>query len=264
MRPGRAAAAATLLFCAAALASCGGDSTSSGSSPNSTAPADTSSPGSTSTASATSTIGTPAPSPQVTAGAPPVQLEVLDFRHYVVDDWLYYIGQVQNTGSTDVTDISIDLKLVGSDSEVYTANDALKALSVLPAGETMPFKLVFQEQPPSPGPEIFTATAIPVDARTARDYRDFLVSGVTVSSQGNASNPQSFVLQGQVTNQGTQDVTTVRVTFVGYDAAGHVTAAWNGQGPAGGLKAGASGPFVFAVLDPQGTPSNYAMIVTGK
>ena len=127
----------------------------------------------------------------------------------------------------------------------------------------MPFKILFKKPPPSPGDEIFSMSSVSTTADTAKDYRAFQVTVEAVDSQDDPGNPGAFVIRGQVANQGSKDVARIKMTFVGYDSTGKVIAAWNGPGP-DGLKAGSSGAFGFAVLDSQGTPTNYAMIVTGS
>ena len=202
------------------------------------------------------------PAPASAAADTGGQIKVLDYRSYVREGYLYYIGQVVNAGKEDATSVVVTATLVGSDGSVVSASDHLRWLNVLPAGATRPFKLFFTSPPASVSGETLSTKSSPDSADTLKDYSSFQITVANVSDQGDTNNPQAFTVQGEVTNTGPADISKTEMAFVGYDSDGKVMAAWNAAGP-DNLKAGANGTYGFTVLDPQGIPATYQLIALG-
>jgi len=172
---------------------------------------------------------------------------------------LYFVGEVSNESGADAAFVSVRLTLMdGGGNVLATGKDGLEALTLLPAGRRMPFKMSMSAAPAQWADQQFTVLHDPPsDAAREENYTDFELSDVSVQANAGAS---GVLVQGLIKNTGAKPASRSRLVFVGRDAAGDVVAAWAANGPAA-LGAGASDTFAFPVLDVAVAPATYQVLV---
>ena len=206
---------------------------------------------------------TPAPlssTPTPVSTGPTV--EVVNF-HSVTDEFLglEFIGEVTNTGDEDAAFVQVVLTLTDAQGNVVgTGQSFLNALSILPPGETIPFKIFVDNPPDTWAEERIQVQADPADGFSrSLAYADFEVSGVTIA-------PDEFggiTVRGTVQNVGSETAEFVQVTFAAFDSAGVIRAVDFTFADLDQLAPGGTSPFEILVFELDAEPTSYRIFVEG-
>src|SRR5438093_7086055 len=95
---------------------------------------------------------------------------------------LYFVGEVSNESGADAAFVSVRLTLMdGGGNVLATGKDGLEALTLLPAGRRMPFKMSMSAAPAQWADQQFTVLHDPPsDAAREENYTDFELADVSV------------------------------------------------------------------------------------
>ena len=139
-------------------------------------------------------------------------------------------------------------------------SDVVGALSILPPGGKLPFRLYISDPPASWANE---KIQVQFDEVTSFDrsysYTEFETAGVTFTP----AQYSGIVFRGQVTNTGTVNAELVQVTFVGRDGSGAVTDVEYSFADLDQIDPGMSSPFEISIFNTDEVPASYELLVDG-
>lgn len=174
---------------------------------------------------------------------------------------LVFVGEIVNNGDEDAAGIQVIVTLTDVEGNVVTSGgESARALTVLPEGLKMPFKIQFFGSVESWDEEKFEVQFRPARADDrVLSYTDFEVSDVSVEPR----EAGGLLVRGQLTNLGSETVIGVVVAFAGRDDAGNVAVVAYGFADRDMIAPGESSSFEIDVFDTDVVPASDEFFVEG-
>jgi hypothetical protein len=152
---------------------------------------------------------TPVPSP-----TPTIDLEVVQYHSKESYGSLYFMGELINNGSTDVSGVEIVIAVLDDNGGILGfGNSNSVDIDVAKVGQKYPFRVGIDPAPKKWAKEDIQITAKPYYG--GRYYFDFKTQAVTVTADDG-----SYTITGKVVNVGDKAAHFVSVVAVLYDDAG--------------------------------------------
>lgn len=180
---------------------------------------------------------------------------------------LWYIGEVVNTGQSDVSDVRVAISLLGDTGQTVASGSSEfvspPILPIVKAGQKAVWKALVRDAPATWKEERIQVQAGPVGtfARTFY-YYDLRAEGIALAPP--ARSPGWVTASGQVVNAGTQPTRYASVTIAAYDDAGKLLAIGNGLAKLDEIAPDGSAPFSFDIDQLKAAPARYDVYVVGQ
>lgn len=185
--------------------------------------------------------------------------EVFDTINYTSGDYLYFIGQIRNTGNVDLEFVEVHVILRDTNGILVASESSYSELDVIPVGETSPFEVMFFETPQSW--QSFETNVEGDEADFLEPYVDFEV----ISSQGNVPSFGDYYINGEIRNVGLQDAEFVEVIAALYDANDQIIGLAFTYSDFDKVTAGGSSPFeMYFFSKAPGDVTRYEIFVQGN
>ncbi len=202
--------------------------------------------------------GDPNDPPTPTPTPPPLTVEAINFLE-TPQDTLWCVGRVSNPGADPLSEVVVEASLFDGSGLLLARAAAFVQLDVIPPGEAVPFAVLFEDPPGSFAQyHVAAVSGIPISDQ-ARYYFDLEAFDV----QGAQQDIDTYRLEGQLRNRGTQDVESIRLVAVVYDENNKVLAQRQADLAVERLKAGAITPFEMDLIVPHGVVDDYEVLVQG-
>jgi hypothetical protein len=169
------------------------------------------------------------------------------------DGHLHVFGEVVNSTAGSISDVKVVGTFYGTDNQVVDTGDTYAMLDIVGAGESAPFDLVL-EDPPS------TIETYDLQVEYAITSSSPLRLAL-VSAQGSTADDGDYHILGEVQNQHSFTVTSVRVVATVYNAEYDVIGAVVFHTALGTLTTGQKTSFDVELLDPSEDVADYTLVI---
>ena len=192
-------------------------------------------------------------------------LRVENINAWTTAQGVYFItGEIANYSPQPLFDVPLRLELQSADGQgVAEALDSVMGYAIQP-GEFAPFSLRFgQGQPANASQYMLTLGNYSWNPAAFDAPRLIDSNGMTWTDSSSFTDDGLLIIEGSITNTGTESVTNPLATVTVFDARQNVIAAAFTQVLEGVLAPGEDVEFSFRIQEVGGTPTNYIVNVQG-
>ncbi len=197
------------------------------------------------------------PLAQASASTPvPLQLAVVQIQGYrtpVGSLWL--LGEVRNDGPLPVENVQVEVGLRDEVGNLVGTAVSWTAAAIIPSGEKAPFGMLLRETPPG----YAYPTVSLVGGQSVQDLGTRYL-GVVAEETAVVLDGERARVTGQITNNGNETASTVRLVLTLYDSEGKISG-YAQQTLDTPLLPGDNHPFTLEITPPGGEPTNINFLI---
>lgn len=196
------------------------------------------------------------PSPSATPY--PVEIAAINLQQ-TRQGKLWALGSVKNPGSEPVAEVVVEISLFDANGVLLVREAAFTQLDVILPGESAPFAVLFES-----APETFAQyQVVPVSAVLLAGDTRYYFDLEPIDLRGTAVGIDTYRINGQLRNTGTEDVEAIRLVAVTYDQDDRVLAQRQADLAVNLLRAGATTPFELDMIIPGGQVDHFTVLAQG-
>lgn len=195
---------------------------------------------------------TPTPTP------PPLVVTAINFQE-TSHGVLWCLGTVENPGDDYLTQVVIEASLFDEAGVLLAREAAFTQLDVVPPGQSVPFAVLFESPPSQFAQYQITAVAgVPLSSQAP-----YVFNLETFDLRGTPDGIATYKISGQLRNNDTEDVESIRLVAVAYDKNDQVLAQRQATLAVSLLRAGSATPFEIELIIPSGSVDHYEVLAQG-